>query len=64
MLQLIAVLAFLCTRRGPETSTEPQQDKEKGPAPQEHEKLPLLTGSFDSSYGSEDNGSNSELVLW
>ncbi|XP_043211164.1 MFS-type transporter SLC18B1-like [Amphibalanus amphitrite] len=62
---LAAVLLFLATRRRPAGHTQTPADKEKGgDAPADQEKLPLLTGSFDSSYGSEDNVSTSELVVW
>lgn len=60
---LVVVTTFLCTNRR-RASQDQLADKEKGGVAPEHEKLPLLTGSFDSSYGSEGSGSNSELVVW
>ena len=64
MLQLSVVLVFLCTQRRRDARQHQLADKEKAGATPEQEKLPLLTGSFDSSYGSEGSGSNSELVVW
>ncbi|XP_037082981.1 MFS-type transporter SLC18B1-like [Pollicipes pollicipes] len=60
-LLFLVVALFLCVRRR-RTFRELQSANEKGE--QEQEKMPMLTGSFDSSYGSEGSGSNSELVVW